>query len=143
MPDEFIPLAEESRLILPVGDWVLEAACSQIASWAGRKETAHLTISVNISALQFRQPEFVEHVLAALERTGANPENLKLELTESMLVDNFEEVIAKMTELKVAWPELLPGRFRHRLLLAGLPQAPAPGPVEDRPRPSCATCWWT
>jgi diguanylate cyclase (GGDEF)-like protein/PAS domain S-box-containing protein len=100
MPDEFIPLAEESRLILPVGDWVLEAACSQIASWAGRKETAHLTISVNISALQFRQPEFVEHVLAALERTGANPESLKLELTESMLVDNFEEVIAKMAELR-------------------------------------------
>jgi diguanylate cyclase (GGDEF)-like protein/PAS domain S-box-containing protein len=99
-PDEFIPLAEESRLILPLGDWVLEAACKQIVSWAGRSETARLTISVNISALQFRQPEFVEHVLAALDRTGANPKNLKLELTESMLVDNFEEVIAKMTELK-------------------------------------------
>ena len=99
-PDEFIPLAEESRLILPLGDWVLEAACKQIVSWAGRSETAHLTVSVNISALQFRQPEFVEHVLAALDRTGANPKNLKLELTESMLVDDFEEVIAKMTELK-------------------------------------------
>jgi diguanylate cyclase (GGDEF)-like protein len=98
-PDEFIPLAEESGLILPVGDWVLETACSQIASWAYREETALLTIAVNISALQFRQPEFVEHVLAALEHTGANPKNLKLELTESMLVDNFEEVIAKMTEL--------------------------------------------
>jgi diguanylate cyclase (GGDEF)-like protein len=99
-PDEFIPLAEESRLILPLGDWVVETACEQIAAWAGQDQTAHLTISVNISALQFRQPEFVGHVLAAIDRTGANPNNLKLELTESMLVENFEEVIAKMTELK-------------------------------------------
>ncbi len=99
-PDEFIPLAEESRLILPLGEWVLEAACRQIASWAGREEAAHLSIAVNISALQFRQPEFVEQVLAALDRTGANPKNLKLELTESMLVDNVDEVISKMTELK-------------------------------------------
>jgi diguanylate cyclase (GGDEF)-like protein/PAS domain S-box-containing protein len=99
-PDDFIPLAEESRLILPVGDWVLETACAQLAAWAARSETEHLTVSVNISALQFRQPEFVEHVLAALDRTGANSKNLKLELTESLLVDNFEEVITKMTELK-------------------------------------------
>jgi diguanylate cyclase (GGDEF)-like protein/PAS domain S-box-containing protein len=99
-PDEFIRSAEDSGLILPMGDWVLEAACAQIASWAGREETAHLSLSVNISALQFRQPEFTEQVLATLERTGANPRDLKLELTESMLVDNFEEVIQKMTELK-------------------------------------------
>jgi diguanylate cyclase (GGDEF)-like protein/PAS domain S-box-containing protein len=99
-PDEFIPMAEESRLILPLGDWVLETACEQLALWADRKETAHLTISVNISALQFRQPEFVEHVLTALERTHANPRRLKLELTESMLVDSFEDVIATMAELK-------------------------------------------
>ena len=99
-PDDFIPLAEETKLILPLGDWVLETACKQIAAWAAPKQSAHLTISVNISALQFRQPGFVEHVLDALDRTGANPKNLKLELTESMLVENFEEVIAKMTELK-------------------------------------------
>ena len=99
-PNDFIPLAEESRLILPLGDWVLETACAQIASWAGRKETAHLSIAVNISALQFRQPEFVEQVLTTLSRTGANPENLRLELTESMLADNLEDIIAKMTELK-------------------------------------------
>ena len=98
--DEFIPLAEESRLILPMGDWVMETACAQIASWAGRKQTAHFTVAVNISTLQFRQPEFVEQVLAALDRTGANPENLKLELTESMLANNIEDIIAKMTELK-------------------------------------------
>jgi diguanylate cyclase (GGDEF)-like protein/PAS domain S-box-containing protein len=100
MPDDFIPLAEESRLILSLGDWILEAACAQIAAWAGRDQTAHLTVAVNISALQFRQPEFVEQVLTTLERTGANPKNLELELTESMLVEDIEEVIAKMIELK-------------------------------------------
>jgi diguanylate cyclase (GGDEF)-like protein/PAS domain S-box-containing protein len=99
-PDEFIPVSEESRLILPMGVWVLETACRQIASWADRHETAQLAISVNISALQFRQPEFIEQVLAALDRTGANPRSLKLELTESLLVESFEDVIAKMTELK-------------------------------------------
>jgi len=99
-PSEFIPLAEESRLILPLGDWVLEAACAQIALWAGRKETAHLSVAVNISALQFRQPTFVEHVLATLSRTGATPDKLRLELTESMLVDNLGDIIAKMTELR-------------------------------------------
>jgi diguanylate cyclase (GGDEF)-like protein/PAS domain S-box-containing protein len=99
-PNDFIPLAEESRLILPLGDWVLEAACAQIALWAGRKETAHLSIAVNISALQFRQPTFVEQVLEILRRTGANPESLRLELTESMLVENLEDIIAKMTKLR-------------------------------------------
>ena len=99
-PNDFIPLAEESKLILPLGDWVLEAACTQIALWAGRKETAHLSIAVNISALQFRQPTFIENVLEILSRTGANPGNLRLELTESMLVENFEDIVAKMTRLK-------------------------------------------
>lgn len=99
-PNEFIPLAEETRMILPLGDWVLEAACRQIAAWAGNNETAHLCVAVNISALQFRQPEFVQLVLATLERTGANPKNLKLELTESILVENIEEVIARMAELR-------------------------------------------
>jgi EAL domain-containing protein (putative c-di-GMP-specific phosphodiesterase class I) len=99
-PNDFIPLAEESRLILPLGDWVLEAACAQIALWASRKETAHLTIAVNISALQFRQPAFVEQVLETLSRTGANPGSLRFELTESMLVENIEDIIAKMTRLK-------------------------------------------
>jgi diguanylate cyclase (GGDEF)-like protein/PAS domain S-box-containing protein len=99
-PDQFIALAEETGLILPLGDWVLESACAQIASWVTRKETAHLTVAVNISARQLRQPEFVEHVLNVLYRTGANPRNLYLELTESMLVDNVEDLIAKMAVLK-------------------------------------------
>lgn len=100
MPDEFISLAEESRLILPIGNWVLKTACAQIAAWADRKLTSSLSIAVNISALQFRQPEFVEEVLSALSSTGANPKNLRLELTESMLVEDIEDVIAKMTELR-------------------------------------------
>ena len=99
-PSEFIPLAEESGLILVLGDWVLETACKQIALWAKRKETADLTVAVNISARQLRQPEFVERVLNVLYRSGANPMNLKLEITESMLVDDVEEVISKMAALK-------------------------------------------
>jgi diguanylate cyclase (GGDEF)-like protein/PAS domain S-box-containing protein len=99
-PSEFIPLAEETGLILPLGKWVLEAACKQIAAWAGRKQSAILSVAVNISARQFHQTDFVEQVLSALERTGANPRNLRLELTESILVENVEEVIDKMKELK-------------------------------------------
>jgi diguanylate cyclase (GGDEF)-like protein/PAS domain S-box-containing protein len=99
-PGEFIPLAEETGLILPLGNWVLETACRQIAWWAERKEADGIKFAVNISARQLRQPGFVERVLEVLESTGANPQNLVLELTESMLVENTEDVIAKMTDLK-------------------------------------------
>ncbi len=98
-PGKFIPLAEETGLILPLGNWVLESACNQIAAWADRKETANITVSVNISAMQLRQPNFVEHVLCTLDASGANPHCLKLELTESMLLDDVEDIIAKMTKL--------------------------------------------
>ncbi len=100
MPCEFIAMAEETGLIIPLGDWVLETACRQLATWESRAETAHLTVSVNVSARQFCQPDFVQRVLAALERSGADPTRLKLELTESILVDDIEEVIATMNELK-------------------------------------------
>jgi diguanylate cyclase (GGDEF)-like protein len=99
-PDEFIPLAEETGLIVPIGSWVLETACRQIAEWTSREETSHVSVAVNISAREFCQPDFEEHVLRVLKRTSANPRNLTLELTESMLVNNVEEVIAKMTSLK-------------------------------------------
>jgi diguanylate cyclase (GGDEF)-like protein len=99
-PGAFITLAEETGLILPLGDWVLESACRQIAAWAKQERTEHLTVAVNISARQLREADFVSRVMTALERTGANPMRLKLELTESMLVDNIESVIAKMTEIK-------------------------------------------
>ncbi len=99
-PAEFIPLAEESGLILPLGHWVLATACAQLAAWSTRAEMAHLSIAVNVSAQQFRQADFVDQVLAALADTGADPHRLKLELTESLLVDNVEEIIAKMSALK-------------------------------------------
>jgi len=99
-PGEFIPLAEESGLILPLGKWVLETACKQIVAWANHPQSARLSIAVNISARQFCQPEFVEQVLTLLDRTGANPRNLELELTESLLAENVDEIIHKMKELK-------------------------------------------
>jgi len=99
-PGEFIALAEETGLILPIGKWVLETACRQIAAWSQSRQSAHLSIAVNISARQFRQADFVEQVLEALKNTGANAKRLKLELTESMLLENVEDVIGKMTELK-------------------------------------------
>ena len=99
-PGEFIPLAEETGQILSLGNWALESACQQVASWEHNKNMAHLTVSVNISFRQMRHPNFVEQVLATLEQTGANPRKLRLELTESMFVDSFEEIIAKMKILK-------------------------------------------
>ena len=99
-PAEFIPLAEDTGLILPLGHWVLETACTQLARWATRAELAHLTLAVNVSARQFHQSDFVNQVLAVLARTGANPHRLKLELTESLLVSNVEDVIGKMSALK-------------------------------------------
>jgi EAL domain-containing protein (putative c-di-GMP-specific phosphodiesterase class I) len=99
-PAEFIALAEETGLILPLGHWVLQTACVQLAQWADRPERAHLSIAVNVSARQFHSPDFVDQVLALLDHTGANPKLLKLELTESLLVSNVDDVIAKMSLLK-------------------------------------------
>jgi len=99
-PAEFIPAAEESGLIISIGQWVLATACAQLAHWAQVPALAHLSLAVNVSARQFHHPEFVSQVLAALASTGANAQRLKLELTESLLVDDMEEVITKMTALR-------------------------------------------
>ena len=99
-PVEFIPVAEETGLIIPLGRMVLEQACQQAAAWAGVAGSNSIPIAVNVSARQFRQPDFVCHVLETIERTGARPENLKLEITESMLLDNLEETVAVMQSLK-------------------------------------------
>jgi len=98
-PDQFIPLAEESGLILAIGHAVLEAACAQLVVWGEHPETSHLTLAVNVSIRQLRQPDFVHQVLGVLERSGANPHCLKLEITESQLMDNVEVTIEKMTAL--------------------------------------------
>lgn len=99
-PAEFIPLAEETGLILPLGHWVLESACAQLAIWANDPALAHLTLAVNVSPRQFHQENFVEQVLDVIERTGVNPKRLKLELTEGMLVTNVEDVISKILAIK-------------------------------------------
>lgn len=99
-PMQFITLAEETGLILPLGQWVLETACAQLVTWADQPATAHWTMAVNVSASQFAQTDFVEHIAQALQKTGANPCLLKLELTESTLVDDVEDVIVKMNAIK-------------------------------------------
>lgn len=99
-PAEFIPVAEEIGLILALGNWILEAACAQLARWATQPNMAHLTIAVNVSIQQFREPDFVDKVLTIIRRTGARPDRLKLELTESVLVDNVQDIIEKMGALK-------------------------------------------
>lgn len=101
-PNEFIAQAEESGLILPLGQWVLEQACAQLARWAQRPETCKLSIAVNVSLRQFRHPEFVEQVMAVIHQTGIAAQRLKLELTESLLAAGMEVTIAKMGRLKQA-----------------------------------------
>ena len=103
-PAEFIPLAEETGLILPLGQWVLETACLQLAAWAKEPRTAQWTMAVNVSSFQFAQANFVAQVDAALLKSGANPWLLKLELTESMLVKDVEDVVLKMTAIKARGP---------------------------------------
>ena len=101
-PADFIQLAEETGLILPLGLWVLDTACRQLVQWASQPGLAHLTMAVNVSALQFHQEDFADQVLAVLARTGASAERLKLELTESLLVSNLDAVTAKMQLLKAS-----------------------------------------
>jgi diguanylate cyclase (GGDEF)-like protein/PAS domain S-box-containing protein len=99
-PAQFIPLAEDCGLIFPLGQWVLARACEQLTAWASHSGLSHLTLAVNVSVLQFREPRFVDDVLAVLQHTGANPARLKLELTESLLAESVQEVIDKMAALK-------------------------------------------
>ncbi|HYD77250.1 bifunctional diguanylate cyclase/phosphodiesterase [Ramlibacter sp.] len=99
-PDQFIPAAEETALIIPIGRWVLDQACAQIAAWEQRSDRAHLSIAVNVSVRQFRHPEFVDEVMQAIEQSGIQPHKLKLELTESLLADGIDVTIAKMGSLK-------------------------------------------
>ncbi|MDR7377024.1 diguanylate cyclase (GGDEF)-like protein/PAS domain S-box-containing protein [Rhodoferax ferrireducens] len=100
-PNEFIHLAEDTGLIIPLGHWVLQTACTQLRLWSLQTHTRHLTLAVNVSARQFRQPEFAESVLQVLQDTGAPAHLLKLELTESLLVNDVEDTIAKMHALKM------------------------------------------
>ncbi|MDD2881462.1 MAG: EAL domain-containing protein [Rhodoferax sp.] len=99
-PFEFIPVAEESDLINQIGLWVLQTACQQLKVWQQYKATAGLQLAVNVSARQFRQHDFVALVQRVIATTGVAPQGLKLELTESLVLDNVDDTIAKMTALK-------------------------------------------
>lgn len=99
-PALFIPLAEETGLIQPLGTWVLRAACQQLGRWADHPQFAELALSVNVSASQFLRPGFADQVVALLQENNVAPERLKLELTESLLVNDTEGVVAIMTSLQ-------------------------------------------
>ena len=98
-PAEFIPVAEENGLILPIGEWILDTAARQLHSWSLQAETAELSLAINISARQFHDAHFVDTVMIALKRHAANPARLKIELTESMLLKDIDGVISKMRSL--------------------------------------------
>lgn len=99
-PLEFVPLAEETGLIVPIGLWVLQVACAQLKSWQNDELTRDLVLAVNVSARQFRQADFVEQVKLVLEESGIQSSRLKLELTESIVLENTEEAISRMREIK-------------------------------------------
>jgi len=99
-PDKFIPIAEDTGLILPLGQWVLQTACAQLKEWESNPLTRELTLAVNVSARQFRQPDFVKQVGEIIAQSLIKPSSLKLELTETMVLDNVADTITKMHELK-------------------------------------------
>ncbi len=100
-PSQFIPLLEDSGQIVPVGLWVLQTACEQLRAWQANPVTCDLVLAINVSAKQFRQRDFVARVQRALHESGAKPSRLKLELTESVILENIDATIAKMRELKL------------------------------------------
>lgn len=99
-PDKFIPIAEDTGLILPLGEWVLQTACAQIKEWENNPLTRELSLAVNVSARQFRQPDFVRQVTGIIGKSMINPARFKIELTESTVLDNVADTISKMQALK-------------------------------------------
>jgi len=100
LPAQFIPVAEESLLILDIGRWVINSACWQLAEWGKNAETQNLLLAVNVSAHQFRMPDFVGSIQSAIKEYRINPSRLKLELTESVVVNDISDVVVKMKALK-------------------------------------------
>lgn len=100
LPESFIPLAEETGLILPIGQWVLETACTQLKTWAMRTESRNLVLAVNVSARQFGNKEFMGQIESLLQNGGFVPSHLKLEITESTLLGNIEKDINTMHQLR-------------------------------------------
>lgn len=100
MPGQFIPVAEESSLIIDIGNWVLQTVCQQLAQWSKDDKTRHLTLTVNISAKQFSQPDFVDLVADTLDRNQADPSRLKMELSEKLVLSDIDGTMAKIDALK-------------------------------------------
>lgn len=99
-PAEFIPIAEDSGLIIPLGQWVVEKACDILSDWESDPEKDNWTLAVNISPRQFRHSGFVEHVEQVVGRAGIDASRLKFEVTENLLIDNLEQVAEKMNTLQ-------------------------------------------
>jgi EAL domain-containing protein (putative c-di-GMP-specific phosphodiesterase class I) len=99
-PEGFIPMLEETGLILELGHWVIHATCEQLVAWSSTPDMDLISISVNLSARQLHQPDFVSRVMSSIKITGADPRRLELELTESLLLNDVEDTIKKMTALK-------------------------------------------
>ena len=99
-PAQFIPLAEEIGMIIPIGDWVIEQACTQLKIWEMDPVMCKIKVSVNVSPRQLSQPYFVEQVKDAIEKIGIRASSLKLELTESFILNDMEDAIEKMQELR-------------------------------------------
>lgn len=99
-PDQFIPIAEDTGEIVAIGQWVLAQACQQLRQWSQSALTASLQLSVNVSAIQFSQPEFVDTVTETVQASGCDARRLRLELTESLIVKNLDEVIGKISALR-------------------------------------------
>lgn len=100
LPEDFIPLTEETGLILPIGQWILETACAQLKRWESNPHTQHLQLAVNVSAKQFQQADFVQKITHILHKNAIKPDRLKLELTESLVVDDIHDTIHKMNALR-------------------------------------------
>ncbi|MDD2738886.1 MAG: EAL domain-containing protein [Methylomonas lenta] len=99
-PLDFIPLAEENGLIVPIGQWVLDSACAQIKAWESHPQMEHLQLAVNVSLRQFRQADFVERVSCIIQHYAIRPHRLKLEITESQLMENIDDAIEKIRALR-------------------------------------------
>ncbi|WP_181376322.1 sensor domain-containing phosphodiesterase [Novimethylophilus kurashikiensis] len=99
-PKDFIPYAESSGLILSLSDQLIDTACRQVSIWSENPATAHIVLALNVSSKQLRQPDFVQVMKQAIQRHGTDPTKLKLEITESLLVENIDDTIGKMKELK-------------------------------------------
>lgn len=112
-PEQFISSAEDTGLIVPLGQWALNAACQQLADWAVTEDMAHMNLGLNISPRQFRQIDFVSQVSSTLNDTGANPHKLCFELTESVFGQNLDDCVAKMSALKSLGTRFAIDNFGH------------------------------